>query len=358
MDKTMYDYMLEQPAILKDILENRAAYAGDFAAWLKAAGPDRIYLIASGTSNNAALQSARFMEYVLGIEVSVGAPSFLPEIRGANPLLIFISQGGGSTNTIAACESLEQYPRLAMTGKEQSRLRDICPRHILIPCGEETAGPKTKGYTATALTLYVMALEGAAKTGLSAGKERRPERCLEVLSQVPGQMAKNIEALEQWFGENKQDLGKMRGCAVVGKNTAGLVAREAALKLQETMLIPAAGYEFEEFLHGPVCAAAEGQGGIYFMPPPEDSDYQRMAALAAFHREISPLVYTLGPGGDRRDKRDCPLAGTGYWYTSVFEDILACQLMGAKLPELNGAGDEGMRRFKKLDQTLAMKFKT
>jgi glucosamine 6-phosphate synthetase-like amidotransferase/phosphosugar isomerase protein len=352
MEKTMYDYMMEQPVILRDILENRAVYAGEFAGYMRVHKPDRIYLIASGTSNNAALQSARFMEYILGIEVSAVVPSFLPEIRGANPLLIFISQGGGSTNTIAACENLKQYPRLAMTGKAQSRLKEICPRHIMIPCGEETAGPKTKGYTATALTLYTMALEAAVKGG--AG-ERSPERCLEVLSRALENMTENINAAGIWFEENKEDLKGMSGCMVVGKNTAGLVAREAALKLQETMLIPAAGYEFEEFLHGPVCAADEGQGGLYFMPPAEDPDYRRMAALAAFHREISPLVYTLD--GNPRDRRDCVLKTTGHWYTAVFEDILACQLMGAKLPELCGAGDKGMQRFKKLDQALAMKFK-
>jgi glucosamine 6-phosphate synthetase-like amidotransferase/phosphosugar isomerase protein len=351
MDKTMYDYMLEQPAILRDILENRAAYTEEFVSYMRAHKPDRIYLIASGTSNNAALQSTRFMEYALGIEVSAVAPSFIPMIRGTNPLLIFISQGGGSTNTIAACEKLRQFPQMAMTGKERSRLREICPRHILIPCGEETAGPKTKGYTATALTLCLMALEASTRGGAGG-----PEYCFEIFSRVPADMAENIRAVEIWFEENKGDLKNMNGCMVVGKNTAGLVAREAALKLQETMLIPAAGYEFEEFLHGPVCSASEEQGGLYFMPPVEDDDYQRMVALADFHREISPLVYTLG-GGSPGDRRDCALKTTGHWYTTVFEDILACQLMGAKLPELSGAGDKGMQRFKKLDQALAMKFK-
>jgi glucosamine 6-phosphate synthetase-like amidotransferase/phosphosugar isomerase protein len=352
MDKTMYDYILEQPAVLRDILENRSAYTGEFAAYVNANKPDRIYLIASGTSNNAALQSARFMEYALGIEVSAAAPSFLPEIRGTNPLLIFISQGGGSTNTIAACKNLERYPRLAMTGKEQSRLKEICPWHILIPCGEETAGPKTKGYTATALTLYLMALEAGGGAG-----EISKERCLEVLSLVPGYITENIGIAEKWFEENKEGLRNMSGCVVVGKNTAGLTAREAALKLQETMLIPATGYDFEEFLHGPVCAAGEGEGAIYFMPPEDDPDYQRMAALVEFHRGISPLVYTLGDSGKLRDRRDCVLKTTGRWYTSVFEYILPCQLMGAKLPELSGAGDKGMQRFKRLDQILKMKFK-
>jgi glucosamine 6-phosphate synthetase-like amidotransferase/phosphosugar isomerase protein len=298
------------------------------------------------------------MEYVLGIEVRAEAPSFLPEIRGTNPLLVFISQGGGSTNTIAACENLERYSRLAMTGKEQSRLKEICPRHILIPCGEETAGPKTKGYTATALTLYAAALEAAAKSGRAGTGERPQERCLEILSLVPEYMAENIKTVSKWFEENKEDLRNMGGCAVVGKNTAGLVAREAALKLQETMLIPAAGYEFEEYLHGPVCAANEGLGAVYFLPPEEDPDYRRMTALLEFHREISPLVYSLGGGGNPRDRRDCALKTTGQWYTSVFEDILACQLMGAKLPELSGTGDKGMQRFKQLDQALKMKFKS
>jgi glucoselysine-6-phosphate deglycase len=239
---------------------------------------------------------------------------------------------------------------MAMTGKEQSRLKEICSRHILIPCGEETAGPKTKGYTATALTLYLLALGAGDRTD-------EGERCLEVLSLIPGYMTENTGIVERWFEENKGNLQRMKGCMVVGKNTAGLVAREAALKLQETMLIPSAGYEFEEFLHGPVCAAGEEEGAVYFMPEEEDPDYRRMAALVEFHRGISPLVYTVGHGGKGGDRRDCVLKTTGRWYSSVFEDILPCQLMGAKLPELSGAGDKGMRRFKQLDQILNMKFK-
>jgi glucosamine 6-phosphate synthetase-like amidotransferase/phosphosugar isomerase protein len=351
MEKTMYDYILEQPAVLRDILDNRSAYAGDFADYMDRVKPDRIYLIASGSSYNAALQSARFMEYVLGIEVSAAAPSFLPEIRG-KPLLIFISQGGESTNTAAAFEQLKAWPCMSMTGKEKSRLREICPRHILIPCGEETAGPKTKGYTGTILSLYALALEGAVKR--AAGPA---EGCLKVLARLPEDLAENITAVERWFDENKGDLQKMASCVVVGKNSAGLAAREGALKLQETMLIPAAGYEFEEFLHGPVCAVDERQGGIYLMPAAEDPDYRRMTGLVEFHRQISPLAYILRGDESLGDRRDCVLKTSGQWYTAVFENILACQMMGAKLPGLTGIGDKGMRRFKQLDGLLKMKFK-
>lgn len=350
MEKTMYDYILEQPAVLRDILNNRAAVAGDFVDYMTAVKPDRIYLIASGSSYNAALQSAHFMEYVLGIDVSVAAPSFLPEIRG-KPLLIFISQGGGSTNTVTAFEQLKDRPCMSMTGKEKSRLKELCPRHILIPCGEETAGPKTKGYTGTILSLYALALEAAK------GAAGPAEECLKVLARVPDDMAENITAVERWFDENQGELRKMGSCVVVGKNSAGLAAREGALKLQETMLIPAAGYEFEEFLHGPVCAVDERQGGIYLMPPAEDPDYQRMAGLVEFHRQISPLAYTMGAGGNPGDRRDCALKTGGQWYTAVFEDILACQMMGAKLPDLMGVGDKGMQRFKQLDGLLKMKFR-
>jgi glucosamine 6-phosphate synthetase-like amidotransferase/phosphosugar isomerase protein len=351
MEKTMYDYILEQPAVLQNILDNRAAYAGDFVECMDSVKPDRIYLIASGSSYNAALQSARFMEYVLGIEVSVAAPSFLPEIRG-KPLLIFVSQGGGSTNTVTAFEQLKAWPCMSMTGKEKSRLKEICPRHILIPCGEETAGPKTKGYTGTILCLYALALGAAAKrTGGPV------EDCLKVLADVPENMTENIAAVERWFEKNKEELQKMASCVVVGKNSAGLAAREGALKLQETMLIPAAGYEFEEFLHGPVCAVDERQGGIYLMPPAGDPDCRRMAGLVEFHRQISPLAYILGEGGSPGDRRDCALKTSGRWYTEVFEDILACQMIGAKLPDLSGAGDKGMQRFKQLDGLLKMKYK-
>ena len=157
----MMPYILEQPDLCQRMLANCAALAAPFVQAVATYQPDRLLLVASGTSRNAACAAAPFMEWVLGLPVTVVAPSCLEAVAGKKPLLVFISQGGNSTNTIAAIENHRDTPSLALTGNPDGEINQLCNSTVTIPCGPEKAGPKTKGYTSTVLLLYLMALEAA-----------------------------------------------------------------------------------------------------------------------------------------------------------------------------------------------------
>ena len=160
----MMDYIREQPDVFARALANRASLAAPFVELFRAVEPDRLYIVASGTSRNASATAAPFMSQVLGMDVTVSAPSRLYAVYGQRPLMIYVSQGGNSTNTIAAMERFAAIPSLAMTG-DRGRICDLCQHYTAIPCGPETVGPKTKGYTMTILGLYLLALETARATG-------------------------------------------------------------------------------------------------------------------------------------------------------------------------------------------------
>ena len=96
--KAMMTYILEQPAMFGKMLADRAGIAAPFAEALQKAQPDRLILVASGTSRNAAAAAAPFMEWALDLPVDVTAPSGLGRIVGKRPFLIFVSQGGNSSN--------------------------------------------------------------------------------------------------------------------------------------------------------------------------------------------------------------------------------------------------------------------
>lgn len=106
--------------------------------------PDQLYLVASGTSYHGAKAAGAFMELVLGRQVNVFPPSRLNHIFGKNPLLIFISQGGKSTNMLAAAKRLTGYTRIAMTGNVDGKLNHMCEHYIRIPCGQENVGLRQK----------------------------------------------------------------------------------------------------------------------------------------------------------------------------------------------------------------------
>lgn len=351
---TMLDYIAEQPKLLKETLENREVVSAPFCGLFAKEDPDHIYLIASGTSHNGAAAAAPFMEMVLDRPVSVVPPSRVSTLRGKKPLAVFVSQGGNSTNTIAAIEQLRGVPSLAMTGDPDGRINTMCDAYMEIPCGEETAGPKTKGYTVTILTLYVMALEAAKQCGSVTAAAY--DEYVNTLGQMASACGENVTRTKDWVQRNIETLKTMKVIYTTGKRQGMQIAEESALKLMETILIPGSTFEFEEYLHGPACSIGTGVSGLYLLPVSTDPDYERMQRLVAYHRELCDSVYTVGlPASE--DVRDCVLLTTGAWYTQPFEQILPMQVASAVLPLMLGLETEGHRRFVLLDGALHTKYK-
>lgn len=351
---TMMDCILEQPGIFWGMLKQSVEITERFREIFVKERPDHIYLIASGTSCNGAGAAAVFMEDVLQVEVSVCPPSRIGRIFGERPLLIFISQGGKSTNMIGAVERLRGYTQIAMTGNADGTINGMCGNYMEIPCGVESVGPKTKGYTATVLMLYLMALEGAKAAGTLT--EQQFEGYMDTLRTTGRNYEENIARCGKWMERNEAGLMALKEVYLVGKGQSLFIAQEGALKMMETYLIPGVAFDFEEFLHGPACSLRESTGGIYLVPDCGDKDCGRMQRIVDYHRNICHYVYTIGLA-DSGDERDCTLLSSGKWYTKPFEEMLPMQMISAVIPGMRGIDGVGMERFKALDQIMGIKDK-
>ena len=350
---TMMDYIEEQAPLFAAALARHQALAEPFCALYAQVHPDRICLVASGTSRNAALAAAPFMETMLECPVLVMAPSQVTRLCG-KPLVIVISQGGNSTNSLAVFERLQGLPTIAMTGNPYGHVNKKGNVYVEIPCGDEYVGPKTKGYTLTILTLYLMALETARRDGTCSQADYTA--ILGTLEQAAQAMPGNVQAVRAWTAENIQALNGLKTVYLVGKRQAGMTAAEGALKLMETLLIPAVGYDFEEFLHGPTSSIDSHIDGFYLLPPPDDSDYERMQRLVAYHRSTGRTVCTVGlQAAD--NPLDCVVKATGQWYTQPFEQILPMQVISAVVPANLGVAGVGSQRFQTLDAVMGIKAK-
>lgn len=343
----MYDiryYISEQCGALQHILAERKDCTAAFVQRFTQLDTDRLYLIGSGTSYNAALAAAPYMEDVLGVEVSAHAPSQLPVIRGRHPLIVFISQGGTSTNILRAIEQLKGYETLALTGREVCRVNEVCASHVLLACGEEVMGPKTKGYTCTILTLYLMAMEAALAMGRMT--QAQYDSAVQSLGACFEEMPRSVRKAEETIEENAEWLTQVKTFVIVGKGIGALAAKECVIKVVETMLTPSLAYEFEEFLHGPVSLIDEALGGIYLLPPEGDPDRARMLAVAEYHQKQSCRVLVV----------DAPVMQGAPWYTHVFTYVLPCQMMAAKLPERMGVAGRGEAVFYAVDKLVDIKY--
>jgi len=350
---TMLDYIEEQAPLFADVLARRQKVAEPFCQLYRREEPDRLCLIASGTSRNAALAAAPFMEAMLKRPVLVYAPSQVDALCG-RPMAVVISQGGNSTNSLAVFDRLQGLPTLAMTGNPYGHVNKKGDAYLEIPCGEEYMGPKTKGYTITVLTLYLMALEAARQSGVCPAETY--DTVVSVLQQAAEAMPGNICAVRAWVGKNSDILNGLKTVYVIGKKQAGMTAAEGALKLMETLLVPAAGYDFEEFLHGPTSSIGREVDGFYLLPPVGDSDYERMQRLVAYHRSVGGVVCTVGLE-TASSPLDCVVQTTGQWYTQPFEQILPMQVISAVAPANRGVAGVGAQRFQRLNAVMGIKAK-
>ena len=348
-------YIDRQPDAMREALAARVETCAPFTKLWSESGADRLYLVGSGTSGNAARAAAPYLQQVLQVEVTAVSPTSLPTLLRGKPFFLFVSQGGQSTNTVRAIEQLASWPHLALTGETECRINALSP-HVVLTCGHEEAGPKTMGYTATVLTLYLMALEAAGANGTRTHEAQKA--AIGLLQQMADRMAENIALCWQWLRERQEELAAVPHWAVAGSDVSRFVAGEAALKLMETLLRPAAGFEFEEYLHGPTMMLNADMGGMYLLPPSASPDQARMEALAKLHEDFGSQVITVGAGpkAERSGSR-LTLAAPEEAFLAPFWQILPSQVMGAALPELLGLAGKGHEIFLRIDEAVGVKCK-
>ena len=327
----MLEYYLDQPRQLGHLFAESAERTDPFSRYWREKNPDRLYLIGSGTSYHAMSTVRVWLEAFLGVEVTVTSPTTLPVIRGSRPALIMVSQSGASTNTLLAAEKLGEYDLIALTGEAESPLHDMTAIQLDLGIGKETAGPKTIGYTASVLYMQMAALYAGKQSGVL--NDDRFQKIYNAFSRAVASVRDNIARTEAWYVRNEKQLAAAKKYVVVGKGSAASVAGEGALKVLETVKVPASGYEFEEFLHGPILQIDKELAGIYYIC--SDADQIRMEALADLHATESPFVYKVYGSTQAvpTDPRDLPLVFTGEECTQGIELIYPCQLIGASLPQ-------------------------
>ena len=165
MAKQMKEYIVEQEVCWRRILQENLIMTDKTAEKLQEEKPKHLIVFGSGSSYIAGCVAKAFAEKYCGLHTVVLTPSqlygqmqfYAPE----ESLVVAVSQSGKSVTTIDALHWLRQcgYMVIGMTADAESQIAVAADGHVLIDCGEELVGPKTKGMTGTVLTLYMLIME-------------------------------------------------------------------------------------------------------------------------------------------------------------------------------------------------------
>ena len=250
-------------------------------------------LVGRGSSGNV----CTFASYLFALQTGRQPVEFrpwlttqpLPDADWSDAVVYAFSYSGKSTDVAASAEWLRARGALVVAVSEG----DAADAHLLkhahhvigLGCGPELSVPATKSVIAQ---LFVAAALAGYEVETAA---RQTAECLLRIDAdgVPARLATFLAGARTvtWLA---------RGPACGG-------ALDAALKLQESVGVPAFGYSMAEYLHGPIAAASGDDRVVLFSGADEPMDSQQAVTTALLARGV-PFVCL---GSDQAHEAQLPL---------------------------------------------------
>ncbi len=251
---TMLDYIASTPEYLRQNIGKSAELTAPLVEEYVSGGYQTLWIIASGSSSNASWCARPFLRRHLGCEVKVLAPfTFVHSENDFGPkdLVVLVSQSGYSLNVIQAADLIRFRGRrtVCLTGDLDSDLAKSCDVAADYGVGRETVAYVTRGVTTLTLFFMLFAIEAALRLEKKSAKEAE-ELKTQLLTAVQG----NETAQKTWpafFQAHYQSMTGMTNAYICGAGAGYGIALEGALKIGETVKLPTAAYEMEEYIHGP-----------------------------------------------------------------------------------------------------------
>jgi len=235
----------EIPAIGERLLERHQELAG-IASRIEQARPRIVVLCGRGSSGHVGVYLRYLFEARYGVLVSAAAPSVittylrLPDMR--ETLFIVISQSGRSPDIVMATQVARSLGALtlALVNDETSPAAQAAELVFPVGAGTEHAVAATK-------TVVLTMMAGAQLVAMLT----RDEHLGEALRRLPQRLA---GALACDWSAWRDSLSTASAAFVAARGYGFGTAREIALKLTETLRLPALGYSTAELRHGPRAA--------------------------------------------------------------------------------------------------------
>lgn len=258
----MIKEIFEQPKVIRDCLLGRlilAEGAENGGVRLPELDgletPQRLHIVACGTSFHAGLWGMYLIEKLAGIPVQVEIAS---EFRYRDPILpkgglvLAISQSGETMDTLAGIKLAKErgLPVLGLCNVVGSSISRESDHVLYTQAGPEISVASTKAMCSQLTALLLLALHWGVKRGALS-----PDRCASLVEGL-GKMPEMVETALPKLRAEARKLARKYSAATsflyLGRGMNYPLALEGALKLKEISYIHAEGYAAGEMKHGPI----------------------------------------------------------------------------------------------------------
>lgn len=149
-------------------------------------------------------------------------------------------------NCLAKAKSLG-YKILTLTERADTPIRHAGDYYLNFACGLEDCNAKTKGYSASLLLLHLIGIEIGKQTDKISESTYIDIR--NEFKQIVSQIPDIVEQTKAWVSQNKH-WAKAQSILVIGHASNYGTAIEGALKVSETLCVPALFSDVDEYAHG------------------------------------------------------------------------------------------------------------
>ncbi|WP_029456810.1 glutamine--fructose-6-phosphate transaminase (isomerizing) [Solidesulfovibrio alcoholivorans] len=254
----MLKEIFEQPRVIADCLAGRVDRATGRAVLPELDAvpvPERLFIVACGTSYHAGLWGMYLLEQWAGIPTRVEIASELryrEPILGPGDTVLAISQSGETADTLAGIHLAKARGARVIglcnvVGSSVAREADVV---VHTQAGPEISVASTKAMCSQLVLLTLMALAFGQRKGVLP--QEAAEKCVPALEGLPALLDGILPALRQRGRELCRVYAEARSFLYLGRGLCYPLALEGALKLKEISYIHAEGYAAGEMKHGPI----------------------------------------------------------------------------------------------------------
>lgn len=295
----MLDYVQLAHVRMGENLERSSELVAQLVDIFQSGSFDALHIVASGSSRHAADCARDYLQDALQMQVSVVTPEAFVDFEHTYPqhaLNIAVSQSGYSTNTIAALDYMRAHDMaaVALTANVEAPIKEHADIVLDYGVGVESVDFVTLGVEVLVEYLVLFGIYGGQARGTidAKGVAQRLDDLREAI-QANAVMCKTAEAYVQ---DHMLELSEHMPAMVVGNGPNYGVAEEAALKLSETIKIPAMHHEGEEFVHGPEMQIVPGYL-VFIVDNPQGSERLANIADALSNVTAKTVLLTAHPKG-------------------------------------------------------------
>ncbi|MFK4784480.1 glutamine--fructose-6-phosphate transaminase (isomerizing) [Fusobacterium sp. MFO224] len=255
----------EQPAAVEKTLSSYIDVEGkiDFGKSFENIDFDKIkeiHIVACGTAYYAGLQGSYFFKKINGLKTYIDIASeyrYNDPFVDENTLAIFLSQSGETLDTLMAMKLAKEKgaTTLAVTNVLGSTISREADEVIYTLAGAEIAVASTKAYTTQAVTMYLMSLYFAMKSGKITNEEC--QNYLDGVYKLSENIGKILENKERIKTIAEKIKDKKNGF-YLGRGIDDKIAKEGSLKMKEVSYIHTESFPAGELKHGPIALIEEG----------------------------------------------------------------------------------------------------